>query len=160
MDSRRLPVSLGKFSLIDSQLSRMRQRFSDEMLRMDNEMDRLMSDMGMSSGTADAFFNNESTLITSDGNTKQIQLTFDVSQYRPEEVSVETTDDKIIVRAKHEEKSKSKNVFMEYHRELSLPRGTDPACIDMSISDDGVLVATVPYPVGQLEPGSREPIGN
>ncbi|XP_037052181.1 heat shock protein 27-like [Bradysia coprophila] len=153
MDNRRHQVSLGNFSLIDSQLSRMRQRFSDEMLRMDNEMDRLMS-----SGT-ERFFNNDSVLITNDGNQKAIKLTFDVSQYRPEEVSVETTDEKIIVRAKHEERSNNKNIFMEYHREMSLPAGTDPASINITISNDGVLVATVPC-TGQLTSATTAAIGN
>lgn len=158
MDNRHHHVSLGNFSLIDSQLSRMRQRFSDEMLRMDNEMDRLMSDMNMSSGS-ERFFNNDSTLITDDGNKKTLQLTFDVSQYRPEEVSVETTNEKIIVRAKHEEKSNNKNVFMEYHREMSLPSGTDPASIGITLSNDGVLVATVSC-VGQLTSATTPAIGN
>lgn len=160
MDNRRHHVSLGNFSFIDSQLSRMRQRFSDEMLRMDNEMERLMSDMQLSSG-AGRFFNNDSSLITNDGNQKALKLTFDVSQYHPEEVAVETTNEKIIVHAKHEEKSNNKNVFMEYHREMSLPPGTDPGSINITLSNDGVLVATVPC-VGQLTPGktTTAAIGN
>lgn len=153
MENRNLPVSLGNFSFIDSQLSRMRQRFSDEMFRMDNEMDKLMS------METERFFDNDSSLITNDGDQKALKLTFDVSQYRPEEVTVNTTNDKIVVRAKHEEKSQNKSVFMEYHRELSLPKGTDPASIDISISNDGVLVATVPY-CGQLTSATKPAIGN
>lgn len=158
MSNRRLPVSLGNFSLIDSELSRMRNRFSEELLRMDMEMDKFMSDMNVSSGM-ERFLGNDSKLITSDGDQKSLKLTFDVSQYNPKEVRVDTTDDKIIVRAKHEEKSKNKNIFMEYHREFSLPRGTDPASIDISLSDDGVLVATVPY-VGQLGSATKPAIAN
>lgn len=153
MENKNLPVSLGNFSFIDSQLSRMRQRFSDEMFRMDSEMDKLMS-MG-----TERFFDNDSALITDDGDQKALKLSFDVSQYRPEEVTVSTTNDKIVVRAKHEEKSQNKSVFMEYHRELSLPKGTDPDSIDISISNDGVLVATVPY-CGQLTGATKPAIGN
>lgn len=159
MNNRRHHVSLGNFSLIDSQLSRMRQRFSEEMLRMDNEMERLMSDMQTSSKT-ERFFNNDSALITNDGNQKTLKLTFDVSQYRPEEVAVETNNDKIVVRAKHEERSNNKNVFMEYHREMSLPPGTDPASISISLSNDGVLVATIPCVAGQLPSAATAAIGN
>lgn len=87
----------------------MRRRFSNEMLRMDNEMDRMLS---MDSEV----IGNSSELVLADGKRKELKLTFDVSQYQPEEVSVETTDGKIIVCAKHEERSAGKNIFMEYHR--------------------------------------------
>lgn len=159
MNRRHLPVSLGNFSVIDSELSQMRQRFSDEIMRLDNEMDRIMSEMRIPSGT-NPLYHNESESITDDGNGKQLKLTFDVSQYRPEEVSVETTDEKIVVRAKHEEKSANKNVFMEYHRERSLPPGTNQEAINISISNDGVLVATVPYVNNRLGAATKSAVRN
>lgn len=157
MENRRIPVSLGDFSLVDPQLSKMRQRFSDEMIRMDNEMSKIMSEMGQPFGQSSSV--NESALITDVGGRKALKLTFDVSQYQPDEVTVETTDEKIIVHAKHEEKSANKNVFMEYHREFSIPNGTNPESIDISLSNDGVLVATVPY-FGQLNSGAGKAIEN
>lgn len=159
MDNKRLPVSLGNFSVVDSQLSRMRQRFSDEMLRMDYEMDRLMSGIEIND-KMEQLCGEDSALITDHQGQKALKLTFDVSPYRPEEVTVETKNQKIIVRAKHEEKSKNKNIFMEYHRELSLPSDTDPESINISISDDGVLIATVPYSGCHLTSATKPALKN
>lgn len=41
---------------------------------------------------------------------------FDVAQYRPEEVTVKTVDNRLLVHAKHEEKSSSRTVFREYNQ--------------------------------------------
>lgn len=157
MENKRLPVSLGNFSLIDSNLPRMRHRFSEEMIRMDNEMNRLMSRMPQLAGFGVS--DKDSSLVIDDGNKKSLQFTFDVSQYDPNEVTVETVDDKIMVHAKHEEKSNNKSVFMEYRRAMSLPPGTDPASIDINISDDGVLIAKVPF-VGQVGSQGKPAIRN
>lgn len=152
MDNKGLPVSLGNFNYFDSQLSQMQQRFRDEWQRMDTEMDQVMSNIETGQVC-------DSTVITNHGNQKTLKLTFDVSQFRPEEVTVVTADDKIIVRARHEEKSKNKNVVTESNREYSLPRGTDPDTIDISISDDGVLIAYVPI-TGQLTSATYPAIQN
>lgn len=37
--------------------------------------------------------------------TKVFRVSFDVSQFSPDEISVKTQDNKLIVQAKHEEKS-------------------------------------------------------
>jgi len=40
------------------------------------------------------------------GNNKVFRVSFDVSQFQPEEISVRTQDQHLIVHAKHEEKGK------------------------------------------------------
>lgn len=41
---------------------------------------------------------------------------FDVAQYKPEEVTVKTVDNKLLVHAKHEEKTPQRTVFREYNQ--------------------------------------------
>lgn len=41
---------------------------------------------------------------------------FDVAQYRPEEVTVKTVDNRLLVHAKHEEKTPSRTVYREYNQ--------------------------------------------
>ncbi|XP_065332121.1 uncharacterized protein LOC135934361 isoform X2 [Cloeon dipterum] len=100
----------------------------------------------------------DSPLIQPDGDdNKMLKLRFDVSQYAPEEIIVKTVDNKLMVHAKHEEKSDSKSVYREYNREFLLPKGTNPEDIKSSLSKDGVLTVEAPLPA--LGPGeTRIPI--
>lgn len=75
-----------------------------------------------------------SPLIQEDGEEKKLKLRFDVAQYTPEEIVVKTVDNKLLVHAKHEEKSESKSVYREYNREFLLPKGTNPELIRSSLS--------------------------
>nr|CAH0109524.1 unnamed protein product [Daphnia galeata] len=87
-----------------------------------------------------------SPLIQEDGEEKKLKLRFDVAQYTPEEIVVKTVDNKLLVHAKHEEKSETKSVYREYNREFLLPKGTNPELIRSSLSKDGVLTIEAPLP--------------
>ncbi|XP_038213054.1 heat shock protein 30C isoform X1 [Zerene cesonia] len=87
-----------------------------------------------------------SPLIQDEGDGKTLKLRFDVSQYTPEEIVVKTVDNKLLVHAKHEEKSENKSVYREYNREFLLPKGTNPEAIKSSLSRDGVLTVEAPLP--------------
>lgn len=88
----------------------------------------------------------KSPLIRDESDGKTLRLRFDVSQYRPEEVTVKTVDNRLLVHARHEEKSPNKTVYREYNQEFMLPRGTDPEVITSSLSTDGILTVTAPLP--------------
>jgi len=87
-----------------------------------------------------------SPLIQDDGDGKSLKLRFDVSQYAPEEIVLKTVDNKLLVHAKHEEKSETKSVYREYNREFLLPSGVNPELIRSSLSKDGVLTVEAPLP--------------
>jgi len=87
-----------------------------------------------------------SPLIQDDGDGKSLKLRFDVSQYAPEEIVLKTVDNKLLVHAKHEEKSETKSVYREYNREFLLPNGVNPELIRSSLSKDGVLTVEAPLP--------------
>nr|XP_017034771.1 heat shock protein beta-1 isoform X3 [Drosophila kikkawai] len=87
-----------------------------------------------------------SPLIQDEGDNKVLKLRFDVSQYAPEEIVVKTVDQKLLVHAKHEEKSDTKSVYREYNREFLLPKGVNPESIRSSLSKDGVLTVDAPLP--------------
>jgi len=88
----------------------------------------------------------KSPLIKDESDGKTLRLRFDVSQYRPEEVTVKTVDNRLLVHAKHEEKTPSKTVYREYNQEFMLPRGTNPELISSTLSTDGVLTVEAPLP--------------
>lgn len=172
---RNIPVRLGDFSVIDSEFSNIRERFDAEMRKMEDEMTKFRSELmnresnffktssstssntvstndgmknvGGSGGQNNTWLESiNSPLIQEDGDNKCLKLRFDVSQYQPEEIIVKTVDNKLLVHAKHEEKSDSKSVYREYNREFLLPKGTNPESIKSSLSKDGVLTVEAPLP--------------
>ncbi|KAK0183126.1 hypothetical protein PV327_001196 [Microctonus hyperodae] len=171
---RNIPIKLGDFSVIDSEFSNIRERFDAEMRKMEDEMSRFRSEL--MNRESDNFFKSttstttqqssqqnsslspqqhdsrtwldglNSPLIQDEGDNKKLKLRFDVSQYTPEEIVVKTVDNKLLVHAKHEEKTESKSVYREYNREFLLPKGTNPETIKSSLSKDGVLTVEAPLP--------------
>ncbi|VDK47208.1 unnamed protein product [Anisakis simplex] len=97
--------------------------------------------------TYDPYFENlKSPLIKDESDGKTLKLRFDVAQYKPEEVTVKTVDNRLLVHAKHEEKTPQRTVFREYNQEFMLPRGTNPELISSTLSTDGVLTVEAPLP--------------
>jgi len=166
---RNIPIKLGDFSVIDTEFSNIRERFDAEMRKMEDEMTKFRSELmnresnffktttsstsntvssstGGDKGQNTWLDNINSPLIQEEGDNKMLKLRFDVSQYQPEEIVVKTVDNKLLVHAKHEEKTESKSVYREYNREFLLPKGTNPECIKSSLSKDGVLTVEAPLP--------------
>lgn len=172
---RNIPIKLGDFSVIDTEFSNIRERFDAEMRKMEEEMTKFRSELmnresnffkttssttsnTLSTGTSGGGPSStwldsiNSPLIQDTGDKKMLKLRFDVSQYTPEEIVVKTVDNKLLVHAKHEEKTESKSVYREYNREFLLPKGTNPETIKSSLSKDGVLTVEAPLPaLGQPE---------
>uniref|UniRef100_A0A0N5ADD6 SHSP domain-containing protein n=1 Tax=Syphacia muris TaxID=451379 RepID=A0A0N5ADD6_9BILA len=95
----------------------------------------------------DPYFDNlKSPLIKDESDGKTLRLRFDVAQYKPEEVTVKTVDNRLLVHAKHEEKTPQRTVYREYNQEFMLPRGTNPELISSTLSTDGVLTVEAPLP--------------
>jgi HSP20 family molecular chaperone IbpA len=168
-----IPVKLGDVSVLDSEFNSIRERFDAEMRKMEDEMTRFRSELlnreqsslfskssttttssSSSSNSAlapptassDWLTGLHSPLIQEDGEEKKLKLRFDVAQYTPEEIVVKTVDNKLLVHAKHEEKTDTKSVYREYNREFLLPKGTNPEMIRSSLSKDGVLTIEAPLP--------------
>lgn len=175
-ENRNIPIKHSDFSVIDTEFSSIRERFDAEMRKMEEEMSKFRSELmnresnnffrsttstttQSSNASSDLahragppaelrtwYDDLNSPLIQSDGNDKSLKLRFDVSQYAPEEIVVKTVDNKLLVHAKHEEKTESKSVYREYNREFLLPKGTNPELIKSSLSKDGVLTVEAPLP--------------
>lgn len=173
-NKRDIPIKLGDFSVIDTEFSSIRERFDSEMRKMEEEMSKFRHELmnresnnffkSTTSTTTSSTQNSladvahrptdartwiddlNSPLVQKDGDNKHLKLRFDVSQYAPEEIVVKTVDNKLLVHAKHEEKTESKSVYREYNREFLLPKGTNPEQIKSSLSKDGVLTVEAPLP--------------
>jgi len=76
----------------------------------------------------------------------KFQVEFNVQEYAPEELSIKTEGDVLIVLAKHETKAEGGPSFVskQFEQRFSLPSGVKPEKITSSLSKEGVLTVTAP----------------
>merc|ERR1712117_657152 len=76
----------------------------------------------------------------------KFQVEFNVQDYTPEELSIKTEGDVLIVLAEHETWSKTRASFVskQFEQRFSLPSGVKPEKISSSLSKDGFLPVTAP----------------
>ncbi|XP_035214946.1 protein lethal(2)essential for life-like [Stegodyphus dumicola] len=81
----------------------------------------------------------------------KFQVMLNVSQFKPDEITVKTVDNYIVIHGKHEEKSDEHGfVSREFTRRYMLPEGTEPESVKSSLSQNGVL--TIEAPKKAIEP--------
>jgi HSP20 family protein len=123
-----------------------------EMLRMQRDMDRIFSRMGLEEGRP--LVETESAWmprldIKRTGHDLSIRA--ELPGIRPEDVDVEVTDDVLTIRGERrlEEEKKDEgwiireSSYGSFSRSVSLPEGVDPSTIKADYHD-GVLELTVP----------------
>jgi len=73
------------------------------------------------------------------------KVTLNVSHFKPEELSVKTVDNFLVIEAKHEERPDEHGfVCRQFTRRYLLPPGVKPEEITHQVSPDGVLTITAP----------------
>ncbi|GIY29462.1 alpha-crystallin B chain [Caerostris darwini] len=75
----------------------------------------------------------------------KFQVRLDVGHFAPEDITVKTVDDQVVVTAKHEEKVDEHGlVSREFTRRYIMPEGIDMDKVSSSLSPDGVLLVEAP----------------
>merc|ERR1712051_1012787 len=76
----------------------------------------------------------------------KFQVDLNVSEYLPEELSIKTEGDVLIVLAKHETKAEGGHSYVskQFEQRFSLPSGVKPDKISSKLSKEGVLTVTAP----------------
>jgi len=76
----------------------------------------------------------------------KFQVEFDVKDFSPEELSLKTEGNVLIVLAKHETKTEGGPSFVskQFEQRFSLPSGVKPDKISSALSKDGILTITAP----------------
>ncbi|XP_067645430.1 heat shock protein 27 [Eurosta solidaginis] len=85
------------------------------------------------------------------------QVCMDVSQFKPNELTVKTVDKMVVVEGKHEEREDEHGVIQRHFiRKYSLPKDYDPKDVVSTISSDGVLtVKAAPPPSKAIKANER-----
>lgn len=95
--------------------------------------------------------NNSDKKINIDKNGFEVCI--DVQQFKPEEISVKTEKNTILVHAKHEEKEDEQgSISRQFTRRYQLPKEFKPEDVFSTLSSDGILTVKCAAPnVGSAE---------
>lgn len=117
----------------------------DSRSRFDMELERIRKDM-FKLDTGSSMLKVDRPFVTDPAGNKKLSLRFDCSQFKPEEISVKTMDNRLCVHAKHTEESPGRKVYREFTREYTLPEKVDPLRLTSTLTSDGVLQIESPAP--------------
>jgi HSP20 family molecular chaperone IbpA len=85
-----------------------------------------------------------------------MQVCLDVAQFKPNEITVKTIENSIIVEGKHEERQDEHGyISRQFTRKYVLPKDYDPNTVVSSLSSDGVLSIKAPSPQKSAEGNER-----
>lgn len=102
--------------------------------------------LGSSMGGGSNMLKVEKPFVEDISGNKKLNLKFDCSQFKPEEITVKTVDRNLTVHAKHVEESPGKKIHREFTKSYVLPDKIDPMKVTSSLSGDGVLCIEAPAP--------------
>ncbi|KAK2579617.1 hypothetical protein KPH14_010908 [Odynerus spinipes] len=82
----------------------------------------------------------------------KFQVTLDVQQFEPEEVTVKVVGKNVVVEGKHEEKQDEHGwISRQFARKYLVPEQCDIDKLESTLSSDGILTITAPRKVSELE---------
>ncbi|CAG2164743.1 unnamed protein product [Oppiella nova] len=86
----------------------------------------------------------------------KFQVMVDVSHFTPEEITVKTVDNSIVVTAKHEDRADDFGfISRQFSRKYLLPADVDPLAVTSSLSPEGILTVQAPKKQPELKEGER-----
>ncbi|CAG2114609.1 unnamed protein product, partial [Medioppia subpectinata] len=86
----------------------------------------------------------------------KFQVMVDVSHFTPEELTVKTVDNTIVVTAKHEDRADDFGfISRQFSRKYLLPVDIDPLTVTSSLSPEGILTLQAPRKQPELKEGER-----
>lgn len=95
-------------------------------------------------------------------NPEKYSIMCDVAQFAPEEITVKTIDNTIVVNCKHEDKADNFGyVSRQFSRKYLLPSDVVPETVTSTLSADGILTIQAPRKplmIKDSEPGRAVPI--
>lgn len=87
---------------------------------------------------------------------KNFQVTLDVQQFEPEEVTVKVTGNNVVIEGKHEEKQDEHGwISRQFSRKYVVPEQCDIDQLQSHLSSDGVLTVTAPRKGSDVEQNER-----
>merc|ERR1712142_1460688 len=88
----------------------------------------------------------DSSLISMKNDEKKIEISLNTMGYKPSELKVNVADGELTIEGKHEEKSEAGHTMVskQFSRRYTLPAEAKLAEVESNLSQDGVMVVTIP----------------
>lgn len=167
-----MPLKKTDWGFFDRQKSLFSSMFADDddFAEFDKELEMMKRDMftlkpldfddfgslsSSSKTTSSSMLKVDRPIVQDREGNKRLSLRFDCKQFKPEEISVKTVDNRLMVQAKHTEESPGRKVYREFSRQYVLPEKIDPVTLNSILAADGVLSIEGPAPASVDAPRER-----
>ncbi|KAK7098412.1 alpha-crystallin A chain-like [Littorina saxatilis] len=150
----------GFFDRQRSTFSSMFKGMDEEFKEFDKELEQMRSSMFHLKAPdfndfGSSMLKVDHPIVQDAQGNKRLSLRFDCKEFKPEEISVKTVDNRLMVQAKHTEESPGRKVYREFSRQYVLPEKIDPMTLNSSLTADGVLSIEGPAPAAIEAPRER-----
>lgn len=116
----------------------------------EGDYEQLFRDLGL-------FRERDGDVVRVRDDKDALEITFDMSQYRPDELYVCVQGGLLCVQGRHEEGEEGrKQVVRQFLRRFNMPTGSGPEDVSSNLSSDGVLVVAVKKPKAHEIPITKQ----
>ncbi|XP_052218132.1 major egg antigen-like isoform X2 [Dreissena polymorpha] len=146
---------------METKMERRKREWNDDFDKMRDEFFTLkpgLADRRASTIGPDKLGTLQTLYDTDAEGHKSFKVRFDVSEFKPDEIQVKVQDNRVIVYAKHEERTNNQTVSREYSRQVDIPQNVDQERLQCVLSRDGILTVDGPVFSNQLVPAHVLPI--
>lgn len=149
-----VPLRRTEFSFFDRQRDIFKDMFKgmdDEFREFDLELERMRKDMFQLkpmdfNDFGSSMLKTDRPIVKDKEGNKRLSLRFDCQKFKPEEITVKTIDNRLMIEAKHTEESPGRKVYREFSSQYVLPEKIDPMTLNSCLALDGVLSIEGPAP--------------
>merc|ERR1712198_261805 len=122
-----------------------RKLFEQSLSSMESKM-KSSEDIFKDTDAMSIFGAKDSTVIRMVNDDSKMEISLDTYGYKPDELKVSAGKGVISVKGKHEEKSEAGHVMVsrQFSKTYSLPQNANPEDVVSNLSQDGILVISVP----------------
>lgn len=121
-----------------------KRSYTDNKSTRASSPDRSFFDRPPSRNRKVGFMDEDAGCLRRREDGRQLEVSLDTSQYKPDELKVTVAGGVIIVEGCHEERSQAGEVMVsrKFERKFSLPAGARPEDVESNLSSEGILVVT------------------
>lgn len=146
------------FGDMDREFDDMRRAMANDMRHMRRAMARLQphqEEKALDTGMVSQLKQIREPIVTNEDGTRKLQLQLDMSNFKPEEVTIKTEKNLLKIDAEHKDESDHSAVYHKFSRQFTLPKDVDSSTITAKLANDGLLtIQSANLPA--IEDGSGE----
>ncbi|OWA49863.1 hypothetical protein BV898_14400 [Hypsibius exemplaris] len=129
-----------------------------ELNRMESQYSGQLDNTIQSHGPLTSLMDRSAIIprIVDQNGQKIAQFNFDIKGFKPQDVHIKTTDGRLVVSAKHEDKGEDHHAIREFRRMVTLPEGMQIEGMKSRLDPNGVLSVYAPYTPPAIEHKQNE----